>query len=73
MARMTRPDERCPRCGAADPVPILYGMPTEKAGEAAARGELVLGGCAVDSDAPDRRYWACGHQWLSGVDEQQRP
>ena len=52
---MPWPDERCPRCDAADPVPILYGMPTGEAGQAAARGELVLGGCAVGPDAPDRQ------------------
>ena len=28
-------------------VPILYGLPTAEAGEAARRGELVLGGCIV--------------------------
>ncbi len=67
---MPRPDERCPRCGAADSVPILYGMPTGKAGQAAARGELVLGGCAVGPDAPDWQCRACGHKWLPGVGKQ---
>ena len=30
---MPRPDERCPRCGAADPVPIVYGMPDAATGQ----------------------------------------
>ena len=67
---MLWPDERCPRCGAADPAPILYGMPTVEADQAAARGELVLGGCAVGPNAPDRQCRACGHQWLSGAGKQ---
>lgn len=66
---MPRPDERCPRCAASDQIPIVYGMPDAATGRAAARGELVIGGCVVGPDAPDRRCWACGHEWLSGVEE----
>ncbi len=69
MAPMPRPDERCPRCGAADSVPILYGMPTDEADQAA-RGDLVLGGCAVGPGSPDRQCRACGYEWLSGVGKQ---
>lgn len=36
----------CPHCrGRVKPIPVLYGYPTEKAWEAAKRGELVIGGC----------------------------
>ncbi len=70
MARMVRPDERCPRCGTADPAPIVYGMPTAEAGQAAARGDLVLGGCVVGPGGPDRLCRACDHRWLPGVGDQ---
>ena len=53
---MPRSDERCQRCGGAFFVPILYGMPTGEAADAASRGDLVLGGCAVGPIGSD---WHC--------------
>jgi ribosomal protein L40E len=42
----------CPRCGARDVVPVVYGLPAPEATAAEDRGELVLGGCLVgDEDA----------------------
>lgn len=53
----------CPACGGRL-VPILYGLPTPEAGEAADRGEIELGGCLVTDDDPrlacrscHERYW----------------
>jgi hypothetical protein len=46
------PGATCPRCGAGDLRPILYGLPTPQAFDAAARGQLVLGGCVVSDDGP---------------------
>jgi len=42
----------CPRCGARA-IPILHGMPTLEAFEAADRGEIALGGCVVTDEDPD--------------------
>lgn len=53
---MTRP-ERCPECGSDRIVPILYGLPTSESGEAADRGELLIGGCMTGPGAP---RWGCG-------------
>lgn len=53
----------CPECRARSGVDILYGMPTGDAAEMEARGELVLGGCCIDLDAPERQCLACGCQW----------
>jgi rubredoxin len=36
---------RCPNCGGDDIIPVMYGLPTTPAFEAAERGELHLGGC----------------------------
>ena len=54
---------KCPECSSAGVVPILYGMPTREAWEAAERGEFVLGGCTVDEGQPTWSCSACGHQW----------
>ena len=53
----------CPNCREKAGVDILYGMPTELAFEMAGRGEVVLGGCCIDLDGPERECTACGHQW----------
>jgi hypothetical protein len=42
----------CPRCGARA-IPILRGLPSLEAFEAAGRGEVALGGCVVDDADPD--------------------
>ena len=53
----------CPNCREKAGVDILYGMPTELAFEMAGRGEVVLGGCCVDLEGPERECTACGYQW----------
>jgi hypothetical protein len=40
-------------------VPILYGMPTLEAFEAAERGELVIGGCVIIAGDPEWPEFAC--------------
>lgn len=53
----------CPQCRERSGVDILYGMPTIEAIEMSDCGELVLGGCCFDLDAPERQCLACGCQW----------
>ncbi|MEO6577534.1 MAG: hypothetical protein ABIO99_01360 [Candidatus Limnocylindria bacterium] len=50
MARKRIP---CGSCGAVvRPVRIVYGYPDVETEERARRGEIVLGGCMVEPDAP---------------------
>ena len=53
---------RCPRCR-AHLIQIVYGDPTDEAGDAAMRGEVILGGCLVFEGHPDRRCPGCGREW----------
>jgi hypothetical protein len=53
MGERERPT--CPRCGGV-PLRIVYGEPGSHLARARDRGELVLGGCVIEEDAPD---WAC--------------
>ena len=46
----------CPHCGSGDIIPILYGLPTKDAREAADKGLLALGGCVGGKESPD---WLC--------------
>jgi len=55
--------KRCPKCGAVAGVRIVYGMPTSEACESELRGEIVLGGCVLEEDAPTHACTACGERW----------
>jgi len=46
----------CPRCGADDPLPVLYGYPAFDE-EEQLPDRVVFAGCVVP---PDPRAWACG-------------
>ena len=57
---------KCPACG-GKLVPILYGLPTAEAGEAAERGEIALGGCLMSGDDPHLQCAACREPyWTTG-------
>jgi hypothetical protein len=50
----------CPQChSSAQVVPIMYGLATSPAFEAAGRGEIVLGGCGIHRFSPKWRCKAC--------------
>ena len=50
----------CPRCRSTDAVRIVYGYPSLPLGEAAERGEVVLGGCLWGPESPDYECRSCG-------------
>jgi hypothetical protein len=50
----------CPSCGARDPIPIVYGYPDFELGQAAERGEVILGGCLVGPESPEFECRSCG-------------
>jgi len=51
----------CPACGGRDVVPILYGLPSQGAFDAAAAGRIALGGCVVEE--PEHRCRTCKHDF----------
>jgi hypothetical protein len=53
----------CPACTSSAVIPIVRGMPTRGAKEAAARGEAVIGGCLVGSDSTLWKCRACRHEF----------
>jgi len=56
-----RPLPPCPSCGSLDAIPIAYGYPLPETFEAAARGEVALGGCIIGDESPDYECRACGY------------
>ena len=56
-AREPLPFRTCPHCDQpVERVRVVHGLPTWQLGQAAERGQVVLGGCVVDEDDPQ---WAC--------------
>ena len=53
----------CPACGEKTGVNIVYGYPTIEARDARDREEIILGGCCVGDNDPERRCLKCGHEW----------
>ena len=47
MTAKSRELPTCPECWESPLVPVIFGMATSELGEAADRGELILGGCAI--------------------------
>lgn len=46
----------CSKCGEAEVIPIVYGMPTYEAFHRSQTGEFALGGCVVSDGDP---RWLC--------------
>jgi hypothetical protein len=66
---------RCPACGSGDAVRIAYGYPSLELGQAAERGEVVLGGCLVGPESPDYECRRCGAAlpWVADHAEHAEP
>jgi len=64
MEKMKRTSKKCPHCGSSDLVKIVYGLPDVTAGEAAARGEIILGGCCVTDNDPTHHCNDCEKVFL---------
>lgn len=58
----------CPECEQKAAVRIVYGFPSESLFKKANRGEVVLGGCMQEINAPNRHCRNCEYQW---IDDQQ--
>ena len=51
--------DKCPKCGSTEFIPIVYGYPSEKAFEKSRKGEIILGGCCVDNDSKKKVCKSC--------------
>lgn len=59
---MEHNDAPCPRCGALDGIPVMYGYPGKLAMEAESQGFISLGGCILRETNPNWCCTGCGHQ-----------
>lgn len=61
---MSRKHFVCPDCEQKTGVHIVYGYPSRSLIRSAKRNEVILGGCIVEIDAPNRHCRNCQHQWI---------
>lgn len=54
-----RKPRRCPACGKATIIDIVYGYPSPEGTAAALAGRIMLGGCCVSGRDPRWRCSAC--------------
>jgi hypothetical protein len=60
--KFTHMQRTCPECGGKG-LRIVYGLPSLELAEAADRGEVVLGGCVVGDENPNRHCVQCSSEW----------
>lgn len=53
-----RKSRKC-QCRGGQALLILYGYPSHESFEAAARGEIILGGCCIPDDFDKLKDWVC--------------
>jgi hypothetical protein len=59
---MAKSKPPCPKCGSTDSIPFAYGYPERQLFEAAQRGEVAVGGRALQHDKDGRVIspaWKC--------------
>lgn len=54
--------DKCESCGRDEVIRIVYGYPLGEDIEQSEAGEIALGGCVVQADAPTHLCRACGRQ-----------
>jgi hypothetical protein len=59
-------EKKCPDCGSANVVKIVYGMPSEETVEAELRGEFILRGDIIFPDSPGMHCRECGEDFCGG-------
>lgn len=67
MAKRLTSRVQCPNCGSSETARIEYGLIKVEPGGQFDRdletGRVVLGGCMISGDDPDRYCRSCGHSW----------
>jgi len=53
----------CPKCGSPETIPVEYGYASPEILAQQEKGLVKLGGCCLESVAPDFFCTSCGHEW----------
>ena len=68
---MDKKNPSCTSCNSSNTCPIVWGYPAEveEALDAAAKGEILLGGCCVSDNDPVWHCNDCQHRWGKSSEE----
>jgi hypothetical protein len=55
--------KKCPKCGANNSIPIIYGLPAPELFEKAEAKKVKLGGCCVEANSPQFFCKECNNEW----------
>jgi len=55
--------KKCPKCGSARLISIVYGNLTEDGEESVRKGIYISGGCVMEQDSPTTACKDCGYQF----------
>ena len=56
-------EQKCPKCGSSEVIPIHYGKPNDEGLQRAKRGEIILGGCRVNENPKRHACKKCNNRW----------
>lgn len=56
-------EQKCPNCDAANPLEIVYGLPSQEMFDAEMEGSIALGGCVIRGDDPAFVCRDCGERF----------
>ncbi len=62
---MGKKNYKCPFCGSKNVLEIVYGYPSNELFEEAKAGKVLLGGCCIYDDSPNRVCKDCKKEWKS--------
>ena len=54
---------KCPKCGSEEIIPIVYGYPTKELFDQSKKGEVIIGGCCIVGEVPNRHCKNCGEEF----------
>ena len=54
---------KCPQCNSSDIIPISYGYPGFEMMEKSTKGKIVLGGCCITDNQPNKHCTECEFEW----------
>ena len=55
----TRKPTKCPQCGNKTVLPIAYGMPGPELWEESEQGRVLIGGCIITPNQPNKACTSC--------------